>query len=255
MPSLTSPVARLVRLARGQASPAPKYYQLKEALREQISSLEIDQAIPSEPDLCRLYRVSRTTVRRALDDLAHEGLLYRQQGKGTFVAPPKLRERFAQRTAGFYEDMVSRGLKVRTQILEQAVVKANKRVAAELQLPVGDKVVKIVRVRSIGNEPILISTSYVSYHRFPELATEDLSEASLYGLLRDKYGAHLEHGTRLVEVSFCTDEDSEYMKVKPQTPMLVLTGTMYGTDGQPVEYGSARHRGDRSQLEIEIVTG
>lgn len=254
MPSLTSPVAKLVNLARGQAVPTPKYHQLKEALREQISSWEIDQAIPSEPELCQLYGVSRTTVRKALDDLAHEGLLYRQQGKGTFVAPPKLRERFAQRTAGFYEDMVSRGLKVRTQVLEQSVVKAPKRVAAELQLPVGDKVIKIVRVRSIGNEPILISTSYLSYRRFSEVAAEDLREVSLYGILREKYGVHLKHGTRLVEVSLCTDEDSGYLKVKPHSPVLALTGTMYDTDGYPVEHGSARHRWDRSQLEIEIVT-
>ncbi len=254
MPSLTSPVARLVQLARGQVSPAPKYHQLKETLREQIAAWEIDHPIPSEPELCQLYAVSRTTVRKALDDLVHEGLLYRQQGKGTFVAPPKLRERFAQRTAGFYEDMVSRGLKVRTQVLEQSVVKANKHIAAELQLPVGDKVIKIVRVRSISHEPILISTSYVSYRRFPELADEDLNEVSLYGLLRDKYGVHLGHGTRVVEVALCTAEDADYLKIKPNTPVLMLTGTMYGTDGRPVEHGSARHRWDRSQLEIEIVT-
>ena len=254
MPSLTSPVARLFRFARGHASPTPKYYQLQEALREQIAAWEIDQSIPSEPQLCQLYGVSRTTVRKALDDLVHEGLLYREQGKGTFVAPPKLRERFAQRTAGFYEDMVSRGLKVRTRVLEQSVVKANKRVATELELPVSDKVIKIVRVRSISNEPILISTSYVSYHHFPELADEDLSDVSLYGLLRDKYGVHLGHGTRLVEVALCTDEDSKHLKIKPQTPVLVLTGTMYGMNGRAVEHGSARHRWDRTQLEIEIVT-
>ncbi len=254
MPGLSSPVARLVRFARGQTSPTPKYHRLKEALREQIATWETDHPIPSEAELCQTYAVSRTTVRKALDDLAHEGLLYRLQGKGTFVAPPKLRERYAQRTAGFYEDMTSRGLKVRTRILDQSVVKPNKQVAAELQLSAGDKVIKLLRVRSIGNDPILISTSYVSQRLFPELATEDLTEISLYGLLRDQYGVHLGRGTRLVEVALSSDEDSEYLKVKPQSPVLLVTGTMYDTEGRPVEYGTARHRWDRSQLEIEIVT-
>ena len=254
MPGFPAPVARLVRFARGQPSPTPKYYQLKEALREQIATLEPDHLIPSEPELCTAYGVSRTTVRKALDDLVHEGLLYRQQGKGTFVAPPKLRERFAQRTAGFYEDMTSRGLKVRTRVLEQAVVKPNKRVAAELQLAPGVKVIRIVRVRFIGNDPILISTSHVSQRLFPELAEADLSDGSLYGLLREKYGVHLGRGTRLLEIALCSDEDAEYLNVKPHSPVLVLTGTMYGTDERPVEFGTARQRWDRTQLEIEVVT-
>ena len=252
--SFTSSWVKLPRLGRGKTPPAPKYFQLEETLREQIAAWEIDHPIPSEPELCRAYSVSRTTVRKALDDLVREGLLYRVQGKGTFVAPPKLRERFAQRTAGFYEDMVSRGFTVRTRVLEQTVVRASKRVASELELPAGDKVVKWVRLRSIGNDPILISTSFVSQRRFPDIEDEDLTEVSLYALLREKYGVHLARGTRLVEVSFCTEEEAGLLRVSPGAPLLVLTGTMYDTEGQPVEFGVARHRGDRSQLEIEVVT-
>jgi GntR family transcriptional regulator len=252
---LPAPVASLVRLARGQTSPTPKYHLLKEALREQIATWETDHPIPSEPELCKLYAVSRTTVRKALDDLAHEGLLYRVQGKGTFVALPKLKERYAQRTAGFYEDMTSRGLKIRTRVLEQAVVKPNKRVAGELQLPAGDKVIRLARVRSIGNDPILISTSYVSQRLFPGIAAADMTEVSLYGLLRDQYGVQLGRGTRLVEVALASDEDAAHLKLKPHSPVLLVTGTMYDTDGEPVEFGTARHRWDRSQLEIEVVTG
>jgi GntR family transcriptional regulator len=252
--SSTFPAVKPVPIARGKADPTPKYYQLKETLRDQISAWEADHPIPSEPELCRMYAVSRTTVRKALEDLVHEGLLYRVQGVGTFVAPPKLRERFVQRTAGFYEDMVSRGLNVRTRIVEQSVVRASRQVAAELQLASGEKVIKFLRVRYIGNDPILISTSFVSQRLFPDLETEDLTKASLYALMREKYGVQLTHGTRLVEAAACTEDDAKYLRVKPRTPVLVVTGTVYDVEGRPVEYGFARHRSDRSQIEIEIAT-
>ncbi len=227
-----------------QDSSVPRYYQLKEILREQCASWEPGQLIPSELELCQIYSVSRTTVRKALDHLTQEGLLYRIQGKGTFVAPPKLRERFVHQAAGIYEDMASRGVTIRTQVLEQAVVPASKLVAPELQLVVGSPVIKLVRLRFVGDEPLLISTTFLN---------EDLTNVSLYAVLREKYGIRLGHGTRLVEAVPCSDEEAELLHIAPATPLLVVSGTMYDTEGRPVECGFARHRGDRSQVEIAVV--
>src|SRR5438046_480421 len=77
-----------------QEPPSPKYYKLKEIIREEYSAWDPGEPIPSEAELCQMHGVSRTTVRKALDDLTNEGLLYRIQGKGTFVAAPRVRERF-----------------------------------------------------------------------------------------------------------------------------------------------------------------
>src|SRR5260370_26965890 len=156
-----------------------------------------------------MYSVSRTIVRKALDHLTQEGLLYRIQGKGTFVAPPKLRERFVQQAAGIYEDMASRGVTIRTQVLEQAVVPASKLVAPPLQLSVGSLVIKLVRLRFVEDEPLLISTTFLPYRLFPGLENEDLSHVSLYAVMREKYGVQLGHGTRLVEAVPSTEEEAE----------------------------------------------
>src|SRR5258708_12508949 len=93
-----------------------KHYQLRELLREQISTLNPNDPIPTEFELCERYSLSRTTVRKAIDNLIYEGLLYRIHGKGTFVAPPKFAARYVQRLAGFYYDMTMRVLPVTTQI-------------------------------------------------------------------------------------------------------------------------------------------
>ena len=236
-----------------QDSSVPRYYQLKEILREQCASWEPGQLIPSELELCQIYSVSRTTVRKALDHLTQEGLLYRIQGKGTFVAPPKLRERFVHQAAGIYEDMASRGVIIRTQMLEQVVVPASKLVAPELQLVVGSPVIKLVRLRFIGDEPLLISTTFLPYRSFPGLENQDLTNVSLYALLREKYDIQLGHGTRLVEAVPCSDEEAVLLHIAPVTPLLVVTGTMYDAEGRPVEHGFARLRGDRSQVEITVV--
>lgn len=236
-----------------QDSAVPRYYQLKEILQEQCASWEPGQLIPSELELCQMYAVSRTTVRKALDHLTHEGLLYRIQGKGTFVAPPKLRERFVHQVAGIYDDLKSRGLTIRTQILEQAVIPASKIVAPELQLVVGNPVVKLVRLRFVEDEPLLISTTFLPYRLVPGLENENLTDASLYAVLREKYGIRIGRGTRLVEAIPCSDKEAELLRVAPATPLLVVSGTMHDVEGRPVECGWARHRGDRSQIEITIV--
>jgi GntR family transcriptional regulator len=251
--STQSPHSKRKSTVLEQDSAVPRYYQLKEILREQCASWETGQLIPSELELCQMYSVSRTTVRKALDHLTQEGLLYRIQGKGTFVAPPKLRERFVHRATGIYEDMASRDVFLRTQVLEQAVVPASKLVAPELQLVVGNPVIKLVRLRFVGDEPLLISTTFLPYRSFPGLENEDLTNTSLYAVLRETYGIRLGHGMRLVEAVPCTDEEAQLLQIAPATPLLVISGTMCDTEGHPVETGIARLRGDRSQIEIVVV--
>lgn len=231
-------------------SSVPRYYQLKELLQEQCASQEPGQLIPSELELCQMYSVSRTTVRKALDQLVQEGLLYRIPGKGTFVASPKLRERFVHQVAGIYDDMASRGIVIRTQVLEQVVIPANKVVGPQLQLVVGSPVIKLVRLRFVEDEPLLISTTFLPYRAFPGLEKEDLTSVSLYAVLREKYGVQLGHGTRLVEAVPCSDEEAKLLHIAPGAPLLVVSGIMYDTENRPVECGFARHRGDRSQVEI-----
>lgn len=237
-----------------QGPSTPRYHQLIEIIREQCAGAEPGQPIPTEQELCQMYAVSRTTVRKALDYLTQEGVLYRIQGKGTFIAQPKLRERFVQQAEGIYDDMAARGLVLRTRVLEQSIIQASKTVAAEMQLAVGSPVIKIVRLRYLDDEPFLLSTSYHPYRLFAGLESEDLSSVSLYAVLREKYGTQIGKGTRLVEALPCSEGEAELLHTTPGTPLLVLTGMMYDIAGHLVEYSNARHRGDRSQIEIGVLS-
>src|SRR3569833_738583 len=92
--------------------PIPLYYQLKERLTQQIMGGDFQPGtlMPSERELSDRYGISRMTVRQALGEMVKEGLLLREQGKGTFVAEPKITQGLLRLTS-FSEDMQSRGLK------------------------------------------------------------------------------------------------------------------------------------------------
>ncbi len=149
--------------------------------------------------------------------------------------------------------MASRGIPIKTDVLEQGVVRANARVARHLNLNVGDEVFRLVRPRYVDDEAALISKSHVPYHLVPGILLEDFTSQSLYRVMRAKYGLAIHHGTRLIEVQIATDEEAGLLGVPPSAPLLVVIGTMYDVANQPLEFGYAKHRGDRSQVEIQVV--
>jgi len=236
-------------------SPVPYYYQLEEFLKEQIENgtWKPGQQIPSEAELCEVFDVSRTVVRQALNELVHEGLLYRRRGKGTFVVEPKIRESLVQHLTGFYEDMVALGLKPSTKVLEQKVIPAPPKIAAGLGLKEDDLVIMVDRLRFVDGEPIVLVITYVPYRLCPGLIDEDLSTQSLYAILEKKHGLELAYGHRTLEAVAATKEEAKLLEIEEGDPIILLRSISYLKDGRPIEYFKAKHRGDRSRFEVELV--
>jgi GntR family transcriptional regulator len=236
-------------------SPLPLYFQLKELLRQEIESghWQPGQRIPSEAELCQAFDISRSVVRQALRELEYQGLLYRERGKGTFVAQPKISESLMQDLSGFFEDMVAKGLTPVTKVLRQEVQPADKKIAHYLQIEPGDQVIVIERLRSVGNEPINLVTTYLPYDICPDLIDEDLSTQSLYALLEKKHGLELSHGRRTIEAVTANQYEAQLLGVEEGAPLVLLDSVSYLRDGRPIEYFHAVHRGDRSRFEVEVV--
>lgn len=234
-------------------SHVPKYYYLRETLREEIHKWPTNFQIPSEAELCDAYNVSRTTVRKALDYLIYEGLLYRVQGKGTYVSPSKVLGHYIQSTAGFWNDARNQGLNLRTEVLEQQVVDADASVARALKIKEGTKVFNLVRVRSVDDIPVMITPAFIPYDLCGGILAEDFTNQSFYQVLQEKFGVTLHHGTHLVEAQSCSEEDAEFLEIEVGTPILVTIGLMYDHNDRPVEYSVARSRGDRLRCEVKIV--
>lgn len=233
----------------------PYYVQVRDALQETIERghWQPGDQLPGEPELCRLFGVSRPVIRQALQEMEYRGLIRRQKGKGTFVAEPKLVEGWMQTLTGFFQGMAARGITPVTRVLSQDVIPASAKVAGYLHLNQGDAVIAIERLRFIDDEPILLGKTFVPQAICPKLAEADLSRRSLYEFLETECGLVIVRGRRTFEAVLATGYEAGLLNVKPGAPLILLNNITYLEDGTPLEYFYSWHRSDRAQFEVELM--
>jgi len=239
-----------------KALPVPYYYQLEQLLREKIGDglWKPGDILPSEAELCSTYEVSRTVVRQALNKLCQNGILYKERGKGTFMAEPKLQEKFIQRTYGFYQEMKGKGLEVESEVLKHELTVPLPRIRVLLKITDEIRVVETTRLRSVSKELIMLTTTYVRSDLCPGLEKEDLNNRSLYQLLQDKYQLKISYGQRTLEAIAAGKYEANMLKVHRGSPLVYLESVSYLEDGTPIEYFEAWHRGDKCKFAIELVS-
>ena len=145
----------------------PKYYRLKRHLLDMTETMPPGTPVPPERTLAAEFDTSRTTVRQALQELVVEGRLERIQGKGTFVAKPKVSQ--ALQLTSYTEDMRAQGLEPTSQLLDIGYVTADDTLAGLLDITTGGRVLRIERLRLASGEPMAIETTHLSAKRFPAL--------------------------------------------------------------------------------------
>jgi GntR family transcriptional regulator len=221
----------------------PKYHRLKEALLEIIGELPAGSLLPTERALCETYGVSRTTVRQALQELLVEGRLYRLQGKGTFVARPKMVQTLA--LTSYTEDMQARGLAPASRLLAAERLPADAEVAEMLDLRPGTDVLRLERLRLADREPMAVETLFVESARFPALEHRLSQGSSFYELLRTHYRVALAEGEETIESALASAADARLLGTEVGSAVLLLTRRTWDSDGRPVEFVRSLYRGDR----------
>jgi GntR family transcriptional regulator len=246
-----SRLARL-RTSVNRRSSVPLYVQVKQALEAQIAGdvWRPGDRIASEPELCRLFGVSRPVVRQALQDLAYEGLLIRRKGLGTFVAAPRITTRsLVHSLVGFFQEMDAKGLTPETDVLEQAMQPAGERVGGRLDIEPSTPVIKVTRLRFVEKEPVVLVTSYLPYELCPELLNADLRRQSLYAFLQETYSLRLAGGRRVVEAVLASEADAAWLRVPAGSPLLRMESVSTLANGRPMEFF---HGLFRSRFEVEL---
>jgi GntR family transcriptional regulator len=240
----------------------PLYIQLKDILKDKIMKGEYKprDRIPPENELCALYGVSRVTVRQALGVLAQERLLYRKQGKGTFVTSPMF-GRQPPKLDSFSETMKELGLVPSSRVVERRVEIAKSDVASLLELPEEERrVSKIVRVRLANGEPVLLERTYVPYFLCPSLLEDDpraasrFETASLYAYLTETCGLALHTARETFEVTTLKKRESELLECAQTQPAFAIERLAFLGDGTPVELTRSRGRGDRVRFTLQLVS-
>ena len=234
-------------------SPIPFYYQIREQLRQQITSgqLEPGDALPSEAQLCTETGVSRMTARQALTQLANEGLVIRQRGRGTFVAAPKTILPNVQVTGMSYTEIMGQaGMSAGARVLAQEVLPASAEVAAQLRLATGERIIRIVRTRLAAGVIMSLETSFYPYSLFPNLAEADLTDASIYRFLEQRYGIAPAYAVDTIEISVAGAYEAENFKVNEGAPIVLVTTLGCLANDTPVVFTQTIHRGDRFRASL-----
>ncbi|MCK4257471.1 MAG: GntR family transcriptional regulator [Halanaerobiales bacterium] len=233
--------------------PVPLYYQLKEMIKKQIENKDLKprDCLPSEREYSERFQISRMTVRQAITELVNEGLLYRQQGKGTFVADPKIEQGLMKLTS-FTEDMLKRGLEPSARLLSIENRIADERIANILNLDENRQIIIIKRLRLADGESMAIEACHLSHSIFSEIVSEDLENKSLYKLLETRYKINLVRAKQVIEPATAQLEDVKLLNVQLGDPILVLGRTTFDQNDNPVEFVSSRYRGDRYKFFVEL---
>lgn len=227
-------------------SPLPRYYQLKEIMRERIRSGEWKPGdlIPSERELGEKYGISRMTARQAITDLVNEGLFYREQGKGTFVSRHKITQQLINLT-GFTEDIQARGQRPSTKVLSAQMCPADDTTAERLRIEPGHLLFCLHRLRLANDEPLAIEFSQVSFVGCEQLLEEDLEQNSLYRLLESKYGLPLMEAEQELEAGLAGNEEAHLLKIPVGSAVLFTRRTTYTDRNKPIEYAKAVYCGNK----------
>lgn len=225
----------------------PLYQQLMNRILGDIASgkYPVDTQIPSERELGEFYQVSRVTVRRALSELTQRGVLKKRQGKGTFVAAPKLM-RDLRDVNSFHDVCQMQGMTSSTQVISVQIVRTDAQTQADLQLT-DDRVVEVTRLRLADNTPIMLETN-----RFPlsytTLMQEDLTQ-SLYALL-EKSGVTPRRGIHEISLCYATAQQAKLLSVEPGSALLLLREVVFDQHGLPLHTSHQVIRGDRFTFRI-----
>ena len=232
-----------------RASKLPLHQQLYDFLRGKIRSGEWKegQMIPAEPELINQYGVSRIVIRQVLNRLVSEGLIFRQQGRGSFVAERRLEEGLS-RIISFTEDMRQRGLIPKTRILFNGLVPAPEDIAEHLGIQSGDELAHLRRLRLANDEPMSIEEAYLVHRYFPGVLNEDYELVPLRETLQQKYGVRIIRARQVIRAVQATAEQARLLTTQGKSPLLLIERVSFSEQDQPVEFLRIYYRGDRYSL-------
>ncbi|MDP2753278.1 MAG: GntR family transcriptional regulator [Nitrospirota bacterium] len=224
------------------------YVQIYSIFKEKIEDGEwpAGTQIPTEDELCKTYDVSKVTVREAIHELVREGLLKRQQGKGTFVTyfVPLIGLVMRTRLA---EIMLGEGVTVKREVLERGVRKPAEDIKTFLMTEAD---VYHILCKKVFNGESCIEESFFPLFLLPNIANEDIFSNSLYELIEEKGTKKIFRVMQTVEVTMVKEDKAATLEIKEANPALLINRVFIASDGTPIAY--MRLIGGSSKCKIQM---
>jgi GntR family transcriptional regulator len=223
-----------------RAIASPRYHQVYVSLRAwvQDGTYKPGDQIPTEPQLCKMFGVSRITVRKAIDSLSQEGWLVRQQGRGTFVRMSASR--------GTSLDITE------VKDLQVAEIEPDGETRAALNLMDDERVQRATHVRMLKRVPIGLITTFVPLDVARRVTLAEMAEQPMFELL-GKVGIRVSRADQFIGATLAGVEAARALTVEVGAPLLRLTRIVFDVNNRPVERVVALYRADAYQYHMQLT--
>lgn len=229
----------------------PKYCKLAEIIKKKINDGEysLGEKIPTEQKLMEKYKLSRDTVRKAINHLVKEKCLYKLQGSGTFVSE----EFYSQSLLKFYsftEEMRRRGKVPSSEIISFDLVKVDERIQKKMSIN-SKEVYKLIRLRLADKKPVMYEITYLNPNLIKNLSLKNLTEKPLYDVIRKDYKINFDRAIEKFKAVIPTEDILEKLKMSSLKACMELERYTY-SQNEILEYTKSVARGDKLTFEIEL---
>lgn len=234
--------------------PIPKYYVTKVLLHARLQrEYAVGARLPSEHQLCRDFRVSRMTIQQAMTLLEKDGVIRREQGRGTFYLG-EAANRTELQLSGLLESAMNYRGNALARVLRKETIQATDRVADRLRVAPGSPVVAVEGVADVDREPIMFIVAYLP----PDLGTQilaeevDLTTRTIISFLSERYGVRVGSAVQAIGAALADPAFAGHLGVEVGSPVLEVERTFFGADGRPVNFSIAFYRADRYRFQVAI---
>jgi GntR family transcriptional regulator len=236
--------------APGLSKRIPQYLRVYELLRRRIEDLEypVGSFLPPEPKLGKQLHVSRTTVRKAVELLIDEGVLWVRRGRGTEILDARVNQGL-HRVTSFSETLREQGFLVRYRHVEVKAARAAGGLAEDLAVAVGDPLVRIHRLAVADGRPIALMDNHLLPDLAPGIEARAARMKSLYALLESEYNLSIEAATDYITARGAAREEAAQLGVARGCPLLIVRRVTFAR-GRPVERADLRIVASRYQYSV-----
>lgn len=221
----------------------PLYLQLRDLLVSRLMRGDFDQSgFPSERELEQEYKVSRTTVRHAAEDLVREGFISKQPGRETVVVPPRTRI-LGDSFHSVYDDLDEAHQRLETQVVSFQITTPSKDVAKMFDVDQPQEFIVVELLRLLDQEPGILSSVFIPDSPDYEITTDDFEHyVSTITIFEEKLGVKIIGASRSLEAVGCLSREAALLNVKPNQPLLMGKTLVLDDLGKPVFYAESRYR-------------
>lgn len=223
-----------------------KYEQLFKLIEQDILSekYSVGEFLPSEQELAQYHKISRDTVRKALDKLQKEGLIQKFKGQGSKVIKHE-QINFPVSNLTSYQELVELHRMIsKTHVISLEKLTVDKKLAQITGFPEYRLVWRIIRQRVVDQVASVLDIDYLDKELIPNISRE-IAEYSIYNYIENKLNLVIDYAKKEITIDHATNRDKILLDIANENHVVSVKSQVYLANGQQFQFTDSRHKLDK----------